>query len=448
MRKVLLAGAALGALTLVDAPAFAQRVDSAQPYAPSAGAPTLRTEPGVQVRLAGRYRFFAGAVSQDFDDSATGKTSSVDFMDYARLWPGFDAMAANGLQYGAQLEIRMQDGSAARGNNRGSLTYRRMYGYVATPTMGEVRVGSGQTGAVERMYTGHIMGSIASGLWDGDVPPMIIGSSSNAATYWYSASGGNNQTKIAYFSPRFAGFDFGVSYAPNNGNFGGDAGCSTVGANCDRLSESSNSVDTLKMRNLIEAMARYRGTFGPVALNVSGGIYFADTVGAMGNAVASQNVRLYVFGTQVSVAGFTLGGIVTGGDANYASQTFGTGVNSNRVVSRSFSGLNPLTTAAGGFDDGLLTWQVGLSYTTGPYTVGAAYSQNLYEGSQAVATNARDQSLGIGASYAVAPGFSLFAEYLYGRRKEAGVDLTTGRAGNSNNAGDASVFAIGTSFNW
>ncbi len=446
MRKVLFAGAALGALTMLGGQASAQRVDAAQPYAPSAGSPTLRTEPGVQVRLAGRYRFFAGAVSQDFDDTATGKTSAVDFLDYARLWPGFDAMAANGLQYGAQLEIRMQDGGAARGNNRGSLIYRRMYGYAATPTMGEIRVGSGQTGAVERMYTGHIMGAIASGLWDGDVPPMIIGSSSNAATYWYSASGGNNQTKIGYFSPRFAGFDFGLSYAPNNGNFGGDAGCSTVGSSCDRLSESSSTVDTLKMRNLMEAMARYRGTLGPVALNVSGGVYFADTVGAMNAAVASENVRLYVLGAQASVAGFTFGGIVTTGQANYASQTFGTGANSNSIVSRSFSGLNPLTTV--GDDDDLLTWQVGLSYTTGPYTVGAAYSQNLYEGSQAVASNARDQSLGIGASYTVAPGFSLFAEYLYGRRKEAGVDLTTGTAGNRNNAGDASVFAIGTSFNW
>ncbi len=444
MRNLLLVGTALGGLVVMGAPASAQRVDSSVPYAPSAMASTQQTQPGVQVRLAGRYRFIAGAVSQDFDSTANGKLSSVDFTDYARLWPGFDAMAANGLQYGAQLEIRMADGSAARGNNRGNLTYRRMYGYVATPTLGEVRVGSGSVGAVERMYTGQVMGMIAGGLWDSaDSTALLSGASVNPNYYWYGNSNSNNQTKIGYFSPRFAGFDFGVSYAPNNGNFGGDVGCSAVGSSCDRLSESANSADTSKIRNLMEAMVRYRGAFGPVAVNLSGGWYGADTVASMNNAQAFQNVSLGVFGAQATVAGFTFGGITTFGQGNYAMPTF-TG---NRITGRTYAALSPLAAGTGN-DSDLITWELGVSYTTGPYSMGVAYSQNLFEGSQAVSTRARDQALGLGASYSMAPGASVFVEYLYGRRSETGVDVTTGRASALNNAGDSNTIAVGTSFNW
>ncbi len=448
MRKAFLAGAALGALTLTDAPAFAQRVDSAQPYAPSSALSAVRTEPGVQVHLAGRYRFFAGAASQDFDSTANGKLSSVDFMDYARLWPGFDAMAANGLQYGAQLEIRMTNAAEARGNARGNLTYRRMYGYVGTPTMGEIRLGSGQTGAVERMFTGHMMWQSGAGLWDSGGPSqmMPVGNAVAPNSYWYSASTGNNQTKIAYFSPRFAGFDFGLSYAPNNGNFGGDAGCTTVGVNCDRLSEADHNLATARTRNIVEVMARYRGTIGPVGLTVSGGWYGADTIGAMGTAYAYQNISLGVFGAQATVGGLTFGGLMTGGSGNYATPVF-SATTGGTVRGRVYSGLMPLLSGTEN-DDNMFTWQLGVAYKTGPYGIGMAYSQNIFEGSQVVAGNARDQSLGIGASYAVAPGFNLFAEYMYGRRKENGVDLTTGTAGNRNNAGDINIFTIGTAFNW
>lgn len=486
MRKLLLAGAAgVGALMLAPAEVSAQ---TTQITAPTAGSPQIRNEPGMSVRLAGRYRFYGAYAQSDGQndqqslppannaagnpptlnspDGAQVKGGNFDFFDYGRLWFGMDGMAQNGLRYGAQLEIRMANGGAARGNDRGVLTYRRMYGYVATPTLGQLRVGSGQVRASELMYTGHMNGNIASGLWDGDLPAAVIGPGA-ASVFWFSASSGNNMSAISYLSPQFFGFDAGLSFAPNNGNFGGDGSCGVQqytttagGANCDRLTESNLDSQTLRMRNIYDVMLRYRGSFGPVGVIVSGGVVGGDTVGASGNAQSYDNVFVGLGGTQITFAGFTVGGIITGGKANYAATT-----RANQTIA--VGNLNPLTggsptnatTSYGagsplqplpssGNNDNLFTWEIGAMYTIGPFSFGIAYHEAQYEGSIAVSSDAKDRGLGIGGSYAVAPGMNLYAEYLYGKREENGVNLRTGQSGNINNKAVTNVFGAGVAFNW
>ena len=497
MRKLLLAGAAgVGALTLATPHVSAQ---TTQITAPTSAAPVIRSEPGMSVRLAGRYRFYGAYAQSDghndtqspgagvvagfpvgannaannapTNNSPTGATvqgSNFDFFDYARLWFGMDGMAQNGLRYGANLEIRMGNGGGPRGSDRGTLQYRRMYGYVATPTLGQLRVGSGQVRASELMYTGHMMGTIASGLWDGDLPAAIVGPGA-ASLFWYSASNGNNMSAISYLSPQFFGFDAGLSFAPSNGNFGGDGSCGVQqmtttngGANCDRLAESNLDSQTNRPRNIWDLMLRYRGSFGPVGVVVSGGVVGADTVGATGNAQSYDNIFVGLGGTQITFAGFTVGGIITGGKANYAATT-----RTNQTIPMTSTSLastppgNPTNATTGygtgtplqplpsnGNNNNLFTWQLGASYTVGPFTVGLAYHEAQYEGSLAASADAKDQGFGLGASYAVAPGMNLYAEYLWGQREESGVNLRTGQTGNINNKAVTNVFGLGVAFNW
>lgn len=466
MRKLLLAGAAgVGALALAMPGASAQTTQITSPTAKNG--PVVRNEPGISVRLAGRYRFYAAMVSQDLANHSTVvggpqvTTGNFDFMDYGRLWFGADGMAANGLRYGAQLEIRMSTGAAdARGNTRGVPFYRRMYGYVATPTLGMLRVGSGQVRASELMYSGHMMGKVATGLWDGDFPAAIIGGAGSSSLFWYSSSIGNNMTSIGYYTPQFFGFDAGLSFAPSDGNFGGDGSCGLASVNvanggmaCDRLTRSDMDAATGgRLRNIYDVMLRYRGSFGPVGLVVSGGIVGAGTIGASGNALSYDNVLVGIGGTEVSFAGITVGGIITGGRANYAlttrgnqAQTLATPGNATTAYGQG-SPLRPLPSS--GNNDNLFTWQIGAKYDIGPFTVGLAYHEAKYEGSIAAPANATDRGLGLGGSYAVAPGISLYAEYLYGRREETGVDLRTGQLGVNNNKATVNLFGLGVGFEW
>jgi outer membrane protein OmpU len=461
MRKILLAGvAAVGALAL-GAPASAQVQTTPSGWSPAQGSanPNMQNTPGVTVRFGGRYNFYATNTQSDINNNSSTttpfgstKVSSLDFFDYARIYPGFDAMTAGGLRYGAGLEVRMSDNSTARGNSRGLLTYRRINAYVATPTLGMVRVGTAN-GAVAAMGVGHIMGSIATGLWDGDGPTSVIGPA-NPATFWYSSSNVNNNTKISYFSPQFFGFDAGVSYAPNNGNFEGSAcgvgqlSIANGGANCDRLSESNLDSQTQRPRNIYELMLRFRGTFAGVGLAASGGYVGSDTVGASGNAFATEGLSLFVGGATASIIGITVGGVVTGGKANYASQARTlqtTGLTPGNTTA-SYGAFTVLPSGVGAAD--LFTWQLGASYAIGPFTVGAAYHEAKYEGNVAVGSDAKDKGFGIGGSYALAPGIVLFAEYLYGTREEAGVSLRTGAAGGSDNKATSNVFLLGTQLNW
>jgi predicted porin len=391
-------------------------------------------QPGLTGYVQGRFRFYGAIVSQDGDSAplaggppptSGGKLANYDFFEYGRIWVGADGVAANGLRYGARLEIRMPYPAANidRGDSRGSLFFRRAVGYVGTPTLGQLRFGSGTVRAVEQMYTGHIMGSIASGLLDGEFSPAVFTGQGGALanSFFYSSSSVNNNSAIGYYSPQFFGFDIGLSYAPNDGNLAGICGpAGGVGqppaaafAGCDQASSSANADTVGRLRNQFDAMLRYRGTFGPVGLTASGGFRTADTVNNADPAGTNyKRVNIGIFGAQLTWAGLTVGGITTFGSYNY-------------VRPNGTAGFYALPkSAAGVANRNAFSWQLGASYTIGAITVGAAYHELRTEGNTSNTTGKRkDQGFGVGASYALAPGLALFAEYIYSKVSERGFDF-------------------------
>jgi predicted porin len=418
MRKILLATAAGFAAMVADGvtPARAQSAAEVSGQTP---------QPGLTGYVQGRFRFYGAIVSQDGDSapfvagpprSEGGKLANYDFFDYGRIWVGADGVAANGLRYGARLEIRVSGSTGTRNTSdeRGNLFFRRINGYVGTPTLGTLRFGSGQVRAVELMHTGHMMSKIGTGLLDGDEAIVILSQGGlTARSFFYSASTGNNASAIGYYSPQFFGFDIGISYAPNDGPFNGLCGNAAGGGfvGCDPVSSSSDSDTRGRLRNQFDAMLRYRGTFGPVGLTASGGFRTADTVSDASGALRFKRVTAGIFGAEITWAGLTVGGITTFGPYN-----------------RGFTALRK--NEPGGQNRHAFSWQLGAAYTIGAITVGAAYHELRTEGR--VATGAdpvtgklKEQGFGIGASYALAPGLALFAEYIYSKVSESGRDFNS-----------------------
>ena len=489
MRKLLLASVAvLGASMGVASVANAQ-------------APT--PAPGtISVRLNGLVRFYASYVSDEAVTntqagfvatgagnpaqnglgvtSATGvvtaasggnKLQNYVFNDYARLYPGFDGVAANGLKYGASLEIRQDQNHGAGGGTygsvsgedsaRGTLYFRREFGYLGTDQLGTIRIGA--TDQPSSLYmTGNFENFDGGGL-NGDIPGLVAGP---AQFTWPFADVGGvyTTTKAVYLSPQFFGFDFGVSYEPTTGNVSINNGCGTgtyvssnfigeqgassslnpanqgastsgaAGPGCDRLASTPTS-DYSRRRNTFDGLIRYRGSFGPVGVAATAGYITSGRVldsSTPQRAIQYDDLNVGDFGLAVTYAGFSVGG----------KYQFGR-----------FTG-SALSLAARGTPDSN-AYLIGASYTIGPVVVGSHYVnyQNVGNIGATLANRARRESgLAVGATYALVPGVTLFLSYDYQNVRQNGINLVTNEASGPGsllkNKITSNVAGFGTSFRW
>jgi len=476
MRKLLLATvAALGGLMGVTAVADAQTMSDTSGQAfPTVAAPTPGT---VTVRLNGRFRFYAAAVADRNTDITSplpsttavgasttgGRQVGYTFGNYARLYPGFDGVAANGLKYGASLEIRQDSGGltaragggavgSISGQNQGrsQLYFRREWGYIGTDQLGTLRVGSIDS-ASSLYMTGNFENFNDGGL-NGDAPAFVT---PNNQITWPFADVGNMYTtsKAVYLSPQFFGFDAGVSFEPNTGNVALASHCdSGIGGSigCERLGSTYNNAESGRRRNTLDALLRYRGTFGGFGIAATGGYIHSSNVKDISSErpfnsnrnAPGLGIRDQFDGLEVGDFGLALtyGGLSVGGKYQFGR----------------FNGQWNL--APKGVADGEAILG-GASYTFGPIIVGAHYLNyksagdigNAYFGRQR-----KEQGVAAGATYSLAPGLSIFLSYLFTERKQNGFNFATGQGVTATSPGGnrdhnkvtAQVLSVGTSFSW
>jgi len=473
-----------------------------------ADAQTASPAPGtVTVRLNGRFRFYASVINQNQANnnasgtatgnvgangqgtaSGTNKQANYAFSNFARLYPGFDGVAANGLKYGASLEIRQDQVSGAGGGSfggisqqnriRSALYFRREWGYIGTNQLGTLRFGS--TDQPSSLYMTGNFENFDGGGFNGDVPAIL--SQAIVAT-WPFADVGNYYTtaKAIYLSPQLYGFDFGVSYEPGTGNVSNQSNCgsgSPVGANfvnpagtftsaagangqgvagpgCDQLSSSPNNAESGRRRNTVDALLRYRGTFGGFGIAATGGYIGGGHVLDNQSGVpfnsnrAAPNVVNGVSSNRDNYDGLSVG------DFGLALTYGGLSVGGKYQFGR-FNGQWSLAPKGVADGEAILA---GASYTFGPLVVGAHYLDYKSAGDTGNAIlgrQRREQGVAAGATYSLAPGLSLFASYVYSQRKQGGYNFITGQGvsatapgGNPyNNKVTSQIFAVGTGFSW
>ena len=460
----------------------------------------------VTVRLNGRFRFYYGEVANNsartnfttLPSSAAGvgsgsattnnvsagynKTGNNGIAEYARLYPGFDGVAANGLKYGASIELRQDAGSGAGGGavssvgsanvRNGEFYIRREWGYIGSDQFGTLRLGASDqvtslflTGTFETFDDGGLDGDISFGFFN----------SANLLNFPFADQGGLYTTnKIVYVSPQFYGFDGGVDFEPNTATVGGDnSNCppgpgigqtftSTGGAaaaGCNQLTSTSTG-DVARRRNTYDALIRYRGTFGPVGIAATASYTGSGRVqdsGVQGSSVNPkhfplEDLSVADFGLVGTFGGFSVGGNYQFGRYNSINQGYGT------------------LTAKGQPNASALI--VGATYTFGPIIFGGHYLWSWAPGDQQTATGFSpanntvrevfntatglvpggqrfETGAAAGATYSVAPGLALYLSYVWEQRKQNGYNFVTGQSNNpNNNKTDANTIAIGSSFAW
>ncbi|MDQ2765377.1 MAG: porin [Pseudomonadota bacterium] len=465
--------------------------------AETAQAQEFPTPGTVTVRLNGRFRFYASIQDQSdannnlqgpgdglTPQTGTNKLTNYNFSDYGRLYPGFDGVAANGLKYGASLEIRTGEGAGAgfgqygggygAAGSRTFLWLFRQWGYIGTDKLGTIRLG--QTDDPSTLYATGTFENFNDGGWNGDV---VFQLPYNLIPEWPFLDSGNfiPINRAIYLSPQLYGFDFGVSFAPNSGggsgspnsgcgsgsfdggNFVGPAGpvagiagpgtpFGSLGANtqsiagpgCDTLAATPTG-DYSRPRNIFNGLLRYRGSFGAFGVAATAGYLASGTVA--GNATPHQipyynGYSVGDFGLAVTYGGLSVGGHLLHGQINGGGDAL------------NLKGGRPET-----------AWLAGVSYTIGPVIVGANYWVDDSTGdiNQSVrGSQLHEIALDVGGTYSLAPGLALFLDYGYGERRQHGYNFISGQDSTSTATGSASstlhnkvtaqIIAIGTSFAW
>jgi hypothetical protein len=365
------------------------------------------------------------------------KVNSYNFGTYFRLYPGVDAMATNGLRYGASVEIRenfngrgytgagatstnAQNTSATTGTSgltcEQTIYVRRAFVYIATNQVGIFRFGQGD--GVSGIFDNGIVSeqNVGSGAWNGDAPaaPNAPGS---PAFPWYSQQGAEyGSEKIVYLSPQFFGVDIGFDYAPNNGNLeaGGCSSAAQIG--CSAISSTGGATDNFRFTNETQLGARYQGVFGPVS------VYgFADWI--------HSGVVDYTGPNLGTVPGTKYDGKMNGINAGFVG------------LSLTFGGLQVGAGWQGGQYNNIMAPPpkggstanaeiIGGTYTLGPMTFGASWYVFDTQGNVQMAglTQEHENAMAFDASYQLTPGMQAYVGWLYGTTYQGGVNLLTGAA--------------------
>jgi hypothetical protein len=414
----------------------------------------------VVIRLNGRVEVDMGlTASSAMTSSVSGagyyKNNALSIGTYARIYPGFDGVAANGLRYGAAIEVRQNFGAADRNfigaqttggaanspssNSSGqTLFVRRAFTYLASDNVGLVRFGQadGVLGLFDNcIFTtqcwdaglGNFNGGVNQDLGPGG--PLAI------PFVWLDQAGAEYDTnKIVYLSPQYYGFDFGVDFAPSMGNgyqeSGNSVSCNQAGPQCIGVTSGN---DPTRWYNKVAVGLRWQQSFGAVDVKTYGYYSTASkennttlaSVGgtsvATGAKLTYDNLSFYKFGAAVTVANTTFAADYIGGAINNQLAMRPTGApNTNAVVT-------------------------GVTYANGPITLGAETGIIDYQGSpNLVGISQRHEfEVAFGGSYKLAPGVQLAGEYMYMQRHQGNFNFNTGvtGAGTGDSHGQSLVFA-------
>jgi hypothetical protein len=425
MRKLLLAGVALGAVSALAfaTPARAEDQTAVFPVTTQtdlAGyvGPSLNgAAPGsVQVNLGGRTFSALWFNNYPSGTPSWARPPVPQFMYYFFLYPGFDYASPSGWHFGAQAEVRMASavqggGNGAPGGSINAPWFHQAWTYVSSPQFGKVQFGMA-SGALTQNAVGTA-DDFGEGVFFGWY-------STNPYIPWVMGDAYDNyitQQKIVYTTPTFGGFNAAISFQPT----------AVAASWADNLTVNQPPGGTgLLSKNRVEIAGKYVGTFGAVGVKANAGYVFADAEKS-GTVSIAQNVSFFNAGAQVTISGFELEGSVVSGkyNANLAD-------NGNP--------LGPLPTGA----KGTTSYAFGVGYANGPIKVGAVYygvSYDLADFGGTLGTTGRISGGGLGAAYTVGPGVVAYLDAYTARFDDPAV-------GNGKIRQNPGGIGVGTFFTW
>lgn len=338
----------------------------------------------------------------------------TEMRDRTRLTINATGKADNGLEYGVRTRIRLRQ--------QATLDFDRSWAYVSGE-WGQLQFGTnsgvddrqkvfapndwgagGVDGTALEWFcctspqsTSQITGGDIAPLYSYTVPKSMIGPPTTVEP---------TVTRISYYSPRIAGFELGLSYAPSNDSSGTDINRNTFGGNNNILRPPAGAPVTqtsinYNFKDIIEAGANYSGSFAGVGVKANVDVVSGNTKdafhlanglvappGATSGTTTVHNPLLgFQTGAQVGYAGWTVGGSYT------------------------YYGNSGLAKPAIYNHADQWSWNAGIQYSILSYVFGASYLHAEDPGTPLGGGSKKLDQYVTGARYIVTKGFDLNLEY-------------------------------------
>lgn len=313
----------------------------------------------ISLGLSGNYRVVGGFVNQD-DGTGQGAANTrshgigtdglVNFRGSTTL--------DNGIEVGVSADLELQETGGAGGGD----TIDEHYIWLENQDVwGRIEMGD-RDGAHNKMNT---LAPFVFGV-------SIVGVQTIQLATAPAGSGGfillvprsSDATKVTYYTPKFGGFQLGISYTPDNNENIGRFGAGTTTEN------DAGAVD-----QFIDLGANWNGKLGDASVSASAAYSTASA-----EAANSNDLKEWSAGLKVSMMGWSFG-------AQYRNEDD--------------SSPGDVSTIR---DTERVSWKVSGTYATGPWLLGIEYAQ---EDTEVTATTEDQVTVwGVGAKRTLGPGVS------------------------------------------
>ena len=316
-------------------------------------APAMAADP-IKIGVGGYYTFYGLAGNIQPTYAYNGQFTSYkgfEFMQEGEIHFIGQTKLDNGTSVGLTVELEGWDpGHGVNGTATGNNTIDEAFLF-AFGDWGRIELGS-RDAATYRMYYG--------------TPSALIGWGAiqhnhnwvNQAVQLYNKGYGRTMAttitptwqdvnRINYFTPRFAGLQIGIGYAPKMNNPAGNFGTAGLGSGPGGIAGQCGYTNATNMPNcptndyawqdLFDVGANYLNKFGDFTVALYGAFAYASFVpgytplSSAANMVTGANLsswKQWVLGAQFGFAGFTLGGAI-GWDNNGMGANYYTRVNND-----------------------------------------------------------------------------------------------------------------------
>lgn len=372
-----------------------------------------------KVTVGGFNIFEAAWTKSDFDQGERDRA----FRNDTEIHFNVAGKTGAGLGYGAEIDLQADvDGAGSyatlqygqTGQTGSGIVARRTYGWLQGDGWGHLEFGSNEgvastlkvdasniaraTGGINgdwRYFADTGINSYPSGFAFITAAALPV---EHGPTNQFASDLWSNDDKVTYYTPRFQGFQAGLSYAPSLTN---------RGQLTDR-SQSDLQNSGRAYQDIWEGGINYQGQFDQIAIAAGATGEISKTEESADNYFYHfENIKAWNAGAKLSYLGFSLAG-------SYGD--WGNGLPGN--VFEVFGG-NP----HGGTDGyGSLKkadyWTLGGDYETGPFGASVTYLSSVIKPSLSYFTvppylTEKFQNISLGMDYKLAPGLTPFIEYTW-----------------------------------